>query len=200
MAAISTGTLSIAPSTDFDGTLAISINTVASQVTSLVANPVITTAVLKAGVGDSLTFATPTITLVDAAGTFAAGDVGKSIIISGATDPNNNGTFTIASRVSATEITYDNAAGSTETSSFVYRIDLTITGTGLASTSPNVTSVYITGTGAVTLTDAAIIAGSGTVGATSIVIPAALIPSVVPTTSSTQVRAHNQLSTVVAIT
>jgi len=200
LAATSTGGLSIAPSTDFDGTLAISINTVASQVTSLVANPAITTAVLKAGVGDSLTFATPTITLVDSAGTFAAGDVGKSIIISGATDPNNNGTFTIATRVSATEITYANAAGSTETSSFVYRVDLTITGTGMASSSPDVTSVYITGTGAVTLTETAITAGGGSVGATSIVIPAALIPSVVPTTSSAQVRAHNQLSTVVAIT
>jgi hypothetical protein len=137
---------------------------------------------------------------VDSAGTFAAGDVGKSIIISGATDPNNNGTFTIASRVDATTITYDNAAGSTETSSFVYRVDLTLTGIGMASSSPDVTSVYITGTGAVTLTETAITTGGGTVGATSIVIPAALIPSVVPTTSSAQVRAHNQLSTVVAIT
>lgn len=75
--------------------------------------------------------------------------------------------------------------------------DMTITGTNLTSLVPDITSVIITGTGAVTLTQSQITVGGGSVSATSIVIPAALIPSVAAATSSVQVRADGQLSAVV---
>lgn len=69
---------------------------------------------------------------------------------------------------------------------------VTITGTGLTSLAPDITQVTITGTGAVTLTQTQITGGGGTVSATSIVIPSALIPGVVKNATSAQVRADNQ--------
>jgi hypothetical protein len=77
---------------------------------------------------------------------------------------------------------------------------ITLTGTSMTSIAPNVTSVIITGTGAVTLTASQITTAGGTVTATSIVIPASLIPSVALTTSSAQVKADGLLSAVVALT
>lgn len=77
--------------------------------------------------------------------------------------------------------------------------DLTLVGTNFESLSPYSTSVIITGTGAVTLTQAAIETGGGTVGNLSIVIPAALVPGIAAVTSSVQVQADNQLSAVVAV-
>jgi hypothetical protein len=78
--------------------------------------------------------------------------------------------------------------------------DLTITGTGLTSLAPEITTVIITGTGAKTLTQTQITTAGGTVGATSIVIPASLLASLAATTSSVQVRADAQLSAVVVVT
>jgi len=78
--------------------------------------------------------------------------------------------------------------------------DLTLTGTNFTSLAPDITTVIITGTGAVTLTQAQIIAGGGSVAATSIVIPAALVPGINVTVSSAQVRADGQLSAVVVMT
>jgi hypothetical protein len=77
--------------------------------------------------------------------------------------------------------------------------DLTLTGTNMTSLTPNFTSVILTGTGAITLTQAQILAGGGTVAATSIFIPAALIPGAVTTGTSAQVKADLQLSAVVAL-
>lgn len=77
---------------------------------------------------------------------------------------------------------------------------LTITGTDFTSSSPDTTSVVITGTGAITLTQTQITTGGGTVGATSIVIPAALIPGLATTTSSARVTSNNLNSNVVALT
>lgn len=79
--------------------------------------------------------------------------------------------------------------------------DLTITGTGMTSLAPEITSVIITGDGAVTLTQTQITGGGGTVTATSIVIPAALVPGIAATTTSVQVRADLQTSSpAVAVT
>lgn len=78
--------------------------------------------------------------------------------------------------------------------------DITLTGTTFLSIAPDVTSVVITGTGAVTLTAAQITTGGGTVGATSIFIPAALVPGVALTTSSAQVKANEKSSAVVVLT
>lgn len=72
--------------------------------------------------------------------------------------------------------------------------DLTITGTNMLSIQPEVTSVVITGTGAVTLTQAQILAGTGTVSDTSIVIPAALVPGIAAVTSFVEVQADAQSS------
>lgn len=52
-----------------------------------------------------------TSTLTDSSATFLASDVGKNITISGSAVSGNNNTFTIASRISATSITYTNASG-----------------------------------------------------------------------------------------
>lgn len=72
--------------------------------------------------------------------------------------------------------------------------DLTITGTNMLSIQPEVTSVVITGTGAVTLTQAQIIAGGGTVTDISIVIPAVLVPGIAAVTSFVEVLADAQSS------
>jgi hypothetical protein len=77
--------------------------------------------------------------------------------------------------------------------------DLTIVGTGLTSLAPEITTVILTGDIELTLTQAQIVSGGGSVGATSIVIPAALIPGAAATTTSAQVRADAQLSAVSAL-
>lgn len=78
--------------------------------------------------------------------------------------------------------------------------DLTLTGTGFLSVAPDITKVTLTGTGAITLTSTQITTGGGTVGNTSIVIPAALIPGVATTTTSALVTADARNSPVVALT
>ena len=59
---------------------------------------------------------------------YAASDVGRSIVISGDGDVNNNGTFTITAYVSSTSVTYTNAAGVADPAStgsaYVIRRDL----------------------------------------------------------------------------
>lgn len=77
--------------------------------------------------------------------------------------------------------------------------DLTLTGTTFLSVSPEITSVIITGTGAVTLTSAQILAGGGTISATSIFIPAALVPGIAAVTSTVKVRANAQTTAGVAV-
>ena len=77
--------------------------------------------------------------------------------------------------------------------------DLTIAGTGLASLTPNFTTVVITGSGAVTLTQTAIITGGGSVSNTAIVIPAALVPGIAATTSSVRVTADDNNSNVAVL-
>ena len=77
--------------------------------------------------------------------------------------------------------------------------DLTLTGTNMLSVYPDITTVIITGTGAVTLTQAQILAGSGTMSDTSIFIPAALVPGVAHVTSFAKVKADNNTTTAVAL-
>lgn len=77
--------------------------------------------------------------------------------------------------------------------------DLTLTGTTFVSVAPDVTSVVITGTGATTLSAMEITDGGGSVSATSIQIPAALIPDVAATTSSVKVIANGKSSPVVVV-
>lgn len=72
--------------------------------------------------------------------------------------------------------------------------DLTITGTGFTSLTPDITSVILTGTGAITLTQTQIVTGGGTVSDTSIFIPAALIPGVALVTTFAAVRADGNTS------
>jgi len=82
----------------------------------------------------------------------------------------------------------------------VLATDLTLTGTGFRSILPSLTSVIITGDGAVTLTAAQILAvAPGAITDTSIVIDSTLIPGVVATTSSAQVGANGLTSSVQAI-
>jgi hypothetical protein len=65
------------------------------------------------GTGDDIAFAAGTCTLTDAAGDFKPNHVGRNITIAGS-GAGNNGTFVIASYISATQITYANASGATE--------------------------------------------------------------------------------------
>jgi hypothetical protein len=66
------------------------------------------------GVGDSFTAALGIVTLTDAAGLFTVDMVGKVIAVAGATTPENNGQFTVASFIGPTQITYANAVGVTQ--------------------------------------------------------------------------------------
>ena len=77
--------------------------------------------------------------------------------------------------------------------------DLTLTGTTFASVDPDVSSVVITGAGARTLTSTQITDGGGTVSATSIFIPAALIPGVT-LASYVRVIANQKSTALVALT
>jgi hypothetical protein len=75
------------------------------------------------GTGDSLAFVGTTVTLTDAGGLFLPGHLGLSITLSGCTNPNNNGVFTITSYLSATQVTFTNPSPVAETSSFAWTID-----------------------------------------------------------------------------
>jgi len=66
--------------------------------------------------------------------------------------------------------------------------DVTITGVGLGNEEIYATQVKFTGSGPKVLPHEIITAAGGTITATSIVIPAALIPGVAATTTSVQVR------------
>ena len=66
------------------------------------------------GTGDTIGGAAPNMTLVDAAATFSAGQVGQSITVASATTGGNNGTFVITGYTSPTQITYQNHAGVAE--------------------------------------------------------------------------------------
>lgn len=79
--------------------------------------------------------------------------------------------------------------------------DLTITGTKFLSLTPNTSTVIITGTGAVTLTQAQILAAGGTADFQdgTIVIPAALVPLVASPGSFVQVKADDKLSNVFTV-
>lgn len=77
--------------------------------------------------------------------------------------------------------------------------DLTLTGTTFLSITPEITSVILTGTGAVTLTATQILGGGGTISATSIFIPAALVPGIAAVTTFAKVRANAQTTATVAV-
>ena len=74
----------------------------------------------------------------------------------------------------------------------------TLAGSDFVSIAPNTTSVAFTGPGAIVLTETQITGGGGSISDTSIVIPVALIPGVT-TSSSAQVTANGQTSSVVAV-
>jgi hypothetical protein len=76
---------------------------------------------------------------------------------------------------------------------------LTITGVTLLSVAPDSTTVVITGNGAITLTQAQITGGSGTVTATTITIPASLAPTIAAGTSSVKVIANAKPSNVLTL-
>lgn len=78
--------------------------------------------------------------------------------------------------------------------------DLTLAGTNFLSVAPDISKVVLTGTGAVTLTSTQITVGGGTFTATSIVIPAALVPGIAITTTSAKVVADGLNSPVIAVT
>lgn len=70
--------------------------------------------IVASGTGDSIAFLDNICTLTDAAGLFTPNMVGNKITIAGASDSDNNGTFTVVSYVSPTEITYSNPVGAAE--------------------------------------------------------------------------------------
>jgi hypothetical protein len=83
------------------------------------------------GVGDTVSVPNPTVgpdldkqTLSDTDGRFRTADVGKTITISGMTNPTNNGVFTITNVDGAGTIRYVNAAGVSETSAFDWVITI----------------------------------------------------------------------------
>lgn len=74
-------------------------------------------ALTKTGVGNGTTglvFATPTMTLNSSTSQFVVGDVGKYIVITGASLAANNGTFLITAYNSATSVSWTNASGAAQ--------------------------------------------------------------------------------------
>lgn len=124
----------------------------------------------------------PTANFTDStANAFVAGDAGKFLTVSGSTHASNNGTFLIASNTSTSVDVIDNAAAvadATATDTWSISSGTTITGTTFLSLTPDHTYVTLknNSTSAIQiLSDTAIIAAGGTVSATSIVIPNAII-------------------------
>lgn len=76
-----------------------------------------------AATGDSLAFSGGTVTLTNSSALFRAGHLGKEITISNATNPANNGVYVITGVTSTTVVTFLNAAGINETSSFYWQVD-----------------------------------------------------------------------------
>jgi hypothetical protein len=72
---------------------------------------------------------------------------------------------------------------------------LTVTGTGFLSILPDTSSIIITGSGAVTISKADVLTGSGTWTDTEVVLPAALITDVAVGTSSVAIEADSETST-----
>lgn len=66
------------------------------------------------GTNSAFSITGSTVTLTANESIFTADMVGKEITINGATTPGNDGTFIITSRISATQVTYENAGGATE--------------------------------------------------------------------------------------
>jgi hypothetical protein len=77
--------------------------------------------------------------------------------------------------------------------------DLTLTGTTFVSVVPDVTQVLITGAGAVALNSVQIVDAGGAVTATSIRIPAVLIPGVAISASWAKVISNSKSSAVVTL-
>lgn len=75
-------------------------------------NDIVTQSVTATGV--SIGGAAPAMTLTVSAATFAASDVGKTIVLSGATTSANSGSFVITSFTSSTVVGYSNSAGVAE--------------------------------------------------------------------------------------
>lgn len=76
----------------------------------------------KTGTGDTLSVASGTVTLTDTAATFGPEDVGRLLHVLTATNAANEGQFEILTVPSTTTLTFANASGVTETSSFTYQI------------------------------------------------------------------------------
>jgi len=98
---------------------------------------------LKGG-GDSLTYSGTTVTLTDFGASFTSADVGKNIVIVGAANPANDGTFRIASVVSKISVTYVNAGGTSAIDEFTFLGSWKIGGwTATASSTSSLTSTYL---------------------------------------------------------
>jgi len=78
---------------------------------------------VQTGTGDSLTAPVSNEqTLTDSGATFVAADIGRFIVISGATNGGNNGTFLVTEFVDVNNIKILNSSGVVETSSFSWDI------------------------------------------------------------------------------
>jgi parallel beta-helix repeat protein len=65
------------------------------------------------GASGAITFSSPNCTLTGLSG-ITANIVGRKVVVSGSSNPNNNGTFTITGTSGTTQLTYVNASGSTD--------------------------------------------------------------------------------------
>lgn len=137
-----------------------------------------------------------------AGGTFTA----TSIVIPAALVPTTLIVGTTLVYVTADAQTVSHSIAVTNTiptlASAVLATTLTLTGTGLRSIAPSVTQVVITGTHPGTITGPTILGAGGTITATSIVVPASVLPSgLAVTVDSVEVVANLGTSTpAVAIT
>lgn len=77
---------------------------------------------------------------------------------------------------------------------------ITITGTGLGSSERMETTVKLAGNISVVIEQKRLVQAGGSVSATSIVIPASLIPGAAATTTTVQVKVRQRASAIVAVT
>ncbi len=178
---------------------------------SLTVAPVVTASVHGAASGQSGTHGAFAVAsagsanFTDAtANAFLAGDVGKFITVSGSSHTVNNGTFAITGNTSASVDVVANANAvldSPATDTWSISTGTTITGTTLLSVTPDHTYVTLTHSGSSqVLTDTAIIAAGGSVGATSIVIPNSIITGTPAVGWTVQVQANSKKSNVFTMT
>lgn len=122
---------------------------------------------VKSAQGLTLTGAYPYANVVVNASTFAPEDVGRSIVIAGATSVVNNGTFPIYAYVSPTEVTYVNPEAVTEAYNGTCSVRFTIPTLNRRTVNPGMVENIINAADSPVIGDAGLLIGADETGLTA---------------------------------